>query len=262
MLHIGINSVILRALYGGRGYVAGENGVLRIVLKVSSRKGCAVDIHRRSIPSGNVHLICHLSDAVAEAIRKILVPRRGNNNAYGEADGAHTGKVIVDGCRSVTVVCADLADRLNRVSLIASERNKRVHLVQCQLIHKCIPCRVILINSAKRYKLDALICAGSDGSGVRILILSNRFGVQIVIHLNESRFALGAHLIGCRSCGGDGVVCKAVGAAEICNTAVCIIKLVCCRDGVALALVSLAVNNRGADSVGLGIKNGVGIGVY
>ena len=218
-------------------------------------------VHSRCVPTGDIHLICHLADGIAERISQILVPCSCNDNAYREADGADTGEVVVDGSRAVTVICADLADGINGVRLVAAERNNGVHVVKGQLIHEGIPLRIVLSKTDHVFQLQIVGSARRDRFSIRILILCCRFRCQVVADVVECGLGIFGNLEGSRSCCGLVVICKFILAGEICDIAFSIVELILRCDEFALSLVVACVLNCISDFVCLTVDDIVGVGV-
>ena len=73
----------------------GEQGVLREVLEGTTGESATVDVHSRSVPTSNVHVMSHVANHLAELLGQILVPSAGECGGSREADGADAGEVVV-----------------------------------------------------------------------------------------------------------------------------------------------------------------------
>ena len=205
----------LSALDGLGSDVAGQNAVLGVVLEVTAGESGTMDVHSGSVPAGDVHLISHCADGIAEAIGQLLVPGSSDHDGSGEADGASLSEVVVDGSGAVAVVGADLADGVHSDGLIAAQRDQGVHLIQSQLIHEGLPLCIVIGDAAHFDQLDALLSAGGDGLGIGIFVSSSSLSSQVVGVVVESSLVLFAHLIVGGSGSSDSIVGKAVCTGQI-----------------------------------------------
>ena len=101
VLDVGIHAVVRRALGGLRSDAAGQEAVLGVILKVTARKGSAVDIHGRGVPAGHVHVVGHGGDALAKGPGQVLIPGAGDHDRGGEAHGAHLISIRNCFCRKL-----------------------------------------------------------------------------------------------------------------------------------------------------------------
>ena len=261
MLHVGVNAVVLRTLDSICRNVSGEDRILGIILEVTSCKSSSVVVHSRSIPAGDIHLVCHLADALAEFVSQILVPGRRNGDADRETDGAYACEVVVDGSRAVAVVRADLADAVYRIRLISAQGDHGVHVIEGHLVHQLIPLGIVLLKTAHVDQLEAVGSAGRDRCRIRIFVCCGRFCRQIVADVVESSLCIGGHLRA-RRCSGCGcIVGELVCTGQISDIACRVVKLVGRCDQVASALILAVVGLCCRDLVDLGIQLGVRVGV-
>ena len=257
MLHVGIHAIGLSALNGSGGHDAGEQAILGVILKVAAREGGAVNVHGGSVPAGNIHLIGHLADALAESLGQIGIPGGGDHCGGGETDGGNAGEVVVDGSGAVAVGGLHLADGLDRCGGVAAAGNKGVHLGNGQLVHKGVPLGVIVGNAAHGFQFQTVLDAGGGHFVVGIVEVGG-----VVVHIvEEARLALGGHLGAGGGGGGLGVVGKAVGAGQVGHFALGVAHLHGGGLSVGAAGVGFVVGNGGIHGVGLAVQHGVCIGV-
>ena len=68
MLHEGVHALLLGTSNLVGSHNTGEQGVLGEVLEGTAGECATVDVHSRSVPTSNVHVMSHVSDHLAELL--------------------------------------------------------------------------------------------------------------------------------------------------------------------------------------------------
>ena len=206
MFDISINSFCCCTCYCIFCNGTGKQWIFRIIFKITSGKCASMNIHSRCIPSGYAHLICHFTDTGSKCSGKIHIPCVGNHYSCRKSNGSFSGKVIINGCRSVTVYCLYLSDLFYRCCLISAKCNQRIHITYRQFIQQFIPFGILIIQTTKISQLHAIF-----GSGCRHLIRIIVFCFRIIITIvKKCCFVFLRHCIIRRCCCCIFIICKMI----------------------------------------------------
>ena len=174
MLQIAVHPLALCTSYLICAHGTCKVGILRIVLKVTSAKGCSVGSCTRCIPALYVYRKSVLTNAFTKLKCQILVPCscqkllvRISHAVYITHD-----QLAGDTCRAVLVTGHWLADAVNCHSLPSAKTNHFNHLVYCQTVKNCIPSLVIIILSTHGDQVDVIAGICSWHLFVRVILIN------------------------------------------------------------------------------------------
>ena len=258
MLHEGIHALLLSAgdLVGSHN--TREQGVLGEVLEGTAGESATVDVHSRSVPTSNVHVMSHVADHLAELLGQILVPSAGECGGSREADGANAGEVVVQRGRTVSIGELDLANGGDSRGAVATVGDEVVHIIEGQLVKQLLPISIVVILAVHVSQAETILGTGGRHF-VGIIVILGRIIVAVV---GESSLDFVAHGEVGRGCGGFSVVREVIGAGQIGHIASGIVELVGSHGLIIVVGVRLGVVGDGVSNVDpLGIDHMVRIGL-
>ena len=212
-----------------------------------------MDIHSRRIPSGYIHLIRHLTDALSESTCNIFIKCICDHDPAWETDGTHSCKVIVDGRRSVAVCGRHFSNTFCSCCLITSQSNHCIHLINGKLIQKRFPLFIIIGKSSHISKCKPVICPCSRHLGIRIFLW---FPVGVVC---KQCLVIFRHAVGGRCCRCFFIICKSICTGQIFNLSFCKIKLICGCYQICGTRVVTVIGHRLIHCIGTCINNRMGV---
>ena len=180
MLDVRIYSIFHSSGHGVCTHLSGQYAVLGKILIIAGAKGRSVGIHAWCIPAVGAHFLTHLAHALSPCLCHLLVPGRGNHYLNGESHGTHTGKIIVDGRRSVKIQGSHFPYRLHGSGLISCHGDHLRHLVYCQLIQKRFPPWIVIIRSSQVSQFHTVFRAGNRHS---VIVIQIRPFIKIAVQM-------------------------------------------------------------------------------
>ena len=247
MLHEGVHALLLGACDLVGCHNSGEQGILGEVLESTAGECATVNVHSRSVPTGNVHVVSHIADHLAELLGQIFVPSASECGGSREADGANAGEVVVQRGRAVSVDELDLADGGDGRSAVATIGDEVVHIVEGQLVEQLFPISVVVILAVHVGQTEAILGTGGRHF-VGIIVVLGRIVVAVV---GESSFDFVAHGEVGRSCGGFSVVREVVGTGQISHITSGIVELVGSHGLIIVVGVRLGIVGDGVSNIDL-----------
>ena len=136
-------------------HLARYHGILGEILEVPARHRVAVDIHAGRIPDIRAHILGLFADSLAHLLGERAVPGAGDSRLTGicrAAVGVEQAVPALDAGGAVVIHRVRDAEALNAVGLVAAVDNEHGHFVKRELVEKCVPKALILINVAKGYR--------------------------------------------------------------------------------------------------------------
>ena len=201
----------------------------------------------------------HVADGFTIFTGQVLVPGAGKHDIGRQADGAHAGEVVLQGCRTIHIGQTHLADRLDGRILIASVGDEVVHVIEGELIEQPVPLGVVVVDATQVDKSQTVPCTGSW----HVVGVVVELGRIVVADIVEGGLILIRHGIVDRACQRLLRIGEVVGAAQIVEPTVRIVEHVGGYDGIVVVSVVFTVVGDGRSHVhGLFVNDAVRVGTY
>ena len=178
----GIHTLLCRALNGFVTEYAGEVGILGIILEISARERRSVNIYGGAVPAFNFAVQTVFAYALSHFEGEFFIPGAGDEvlarprhsldfvAVFVLADD--DGTVIDDAVEprgAVEVGNFGLCDRIHGGSAISAFVYHFCKFFKIHLIEQIFPQRVVIIEPAEIYEIDAVVCAERVSFGNRTL---------------------------------------------------------------------------------------------
>ena len=240
MLDVGVHALAVHALHHGSAYLAGQQTVLAVILKVTTGEGSAVDVHAGGIQTH--HMVCGGlgTKGGAKALGKVGVPAGTHNDLAGEGNALQAADQTVDTGRAVQVIGGGLAHAGNFRGGPAAVGDHVGHIVHAELLQQVVPLGVIVIQPGHILQGQTVVCHGDGLVAVVVLVDGG-------VLLGGNGFCAGRLAVGAG--GGQGALPVSAGNVLLDLPLCHILKLVGGSHKVDAAGVIAAVGDGGGDFV-------------